>query len=105
MSDLCIDTASVRRTAVVTGGTGGIGKAVAGGLGRQGLRVVIVGRDAEKGRRAEAEIRATSGHADVTFLRSDVGLVRNARKLADDIAAMAPALHLLVHGAGIVRGK
>jgi len=105
MSDLFTDAASVRRTALVTGGTGGIGKAVAGGLARQGLRVIIVGRNADKGRRVEEEIRATSGNADVTFIPGDVGLVRNARKLADDVASIAPTLHFLVHGAGIVRGR
>jgi len=94
-----------RRTALVTGGTDGIGKAVARGLARQGLRVIIVGRDAYKGRSAEAEIRGASGNPDVMFIRSDVALVRNMQELADEITAMAPALHYLVHAAGIVRGK
>jgi len=78
---------------------------VAGGLAKRGLRVLIVGRNADRGRRAEGEIRAASGNCDVIFIRGDLSLVRNARKLADDILAIAPALHLLVHGAGIVRGK
>jgi len=47
-----------RRTAVVTGGTDGIGKQIALELASHGLRVLIVGRAPVKGARAEAELQA-----------------------------------------------
>jgi NAD(P)-dependent dehydrogenase (short-subunit alcohol dehydrogenase family) len=55
------------RVALVTGGTDGIGKEIARGLAVRGARVIIVGSDPEKGRRAEAELRLDAGHASVEF--------------------------------------
>jgi len=92
-------------SALVTGGTDGIGKQVARGLASSGHRVIVVGRDFEKGRRAEGELREASGNADVTFIQGDLSLVRGAARLAEEVAALEPSLHYLVHGAGFVRGR
>lgn len=40
------------RTALVTGGTGGVGKEIARALAQLGAQLIIVGRDADKGARA-----------------------------------------------------
>lgn len=93
------------KTALVTGGTDGIGKEVARGLARARHRVIVVGRDADKGARAERELREATDNADVRFLRADLGLAREARRLGDEVASRWPALHYLVHSAGIVRGR
>jgi short-subunit dehydrogenase len=53
------------RTAVVTGGTDGIGKEIALGPARQDLQLIIVGRDADKGIRAQSEISAATHNNDV----------------------------------------
>jgi NAD(P)-dependent dehydrogenase (short-subunit alcohol dehydrogenase family) len=50
------------KTALVTGGTSGVGKAIARGLAQRGANVIIVGRDSEKGIRAERETRTASGN-------------------------------------------
>jgi NAD(P)-dependent dehydrogenase (short-subunit alcohol dehydrogenase family) len=44
------------RTALVTGGTDGIGREVARALARKGVKTIIVGRDQEKGQAAEKEL-------------------------------------------------
>ena len=97
--------AASQRNALVTGGTSGIGKEIARGLADAGQRVFIVGRDDEKGRRAERELRETSGNADVTYVQGDLSRVHEAGRLADALCELAPALHYLVHGAGFVRGR
>ena len=94
-----------KKNALVTGGTDGVGKEVAYGLARAGHRVVLVGRDADKGARVEREMRETTGNADVQFLQADLSLVREANRLADEIAGRWSALHYLVHSAGVVRGR
>ncbi len=93
------------KSALVTGGTGGVGKEIARGLALRGARLIIVGRDAGKGAQAERELRASSGNRNVEFVQADLSLVREARRLGDEVAKRWPALHYLVHSAGIVRGR
>ena len=93
------------RCALVTGGTDGIGKEITRGLTARGARVIIVGRDAQKGKRVQNELREETGHDDVDFLRADLSLVREVDRLAEDIAARFTSLHYLVLCAGIVRGR
>lgn len=93
------------RTALVTGGTDGIGKAIARGLAATGAEVLIVGSDPDKGMRAERDLRATAGHDRVHFLQADLSLVRDTDRLAGDITARCGSLHYLVLCAGVVRGR
>ncbi len=48
---------------VISGGTSGIGLAVARNLVREGASVCLVGRDAEKGQKALAELESGEGEA------------------------------------------
>jgi len=50
---------------LITGGTGGIGKATAIGLARLGARVGITGRDLSRAEQAASEIRTLSGNPAV----------------------------------------
>jgi short-subunit dehydrogenase len=74
------------QTAAVTGGTGGIGKEVARGLARQGLQVVVVGRDRGKGALAVDDIRQTTGNSRVEFLRADLALIGDTHRVADELS-------------------
>ena len=60
--------------ALITGGTSGIGRAVANKLGQLGIHVLVVGRNAERSEKTVAEIRAAGGKAD--FISSDLRDVR-----------------------------
>jgi NAD(P)-dependent dehydrogenase (short-subunit alcohol dehydrogenase family) len=93
------------KTALVTGGTDGIGKEIACRLAKPGTQLIIVGRDAQKGSRAEREIRALSGNNSVTFIQADLSLVQQAVRLGDEVANRWPVMHYLVHSAGVVRGR
>ena len=56
-------------SALITGGTSGIGRAVANKLAKLGVHVLVVGRNAERGEKTISEIRSAGGHAD--FIASD----------------------------------
>src|SRR5690349_16286823 len=53
------------KVVLITGGTGGIGKATATGLAIIGAQVGITGRDLTRAERAAADIRASSGNSAV----------------------------------------
>lgn len=97
--------ALLERTALVTGGTDGIGREIARGLAGQGVRVVVVGRDPEKGAGAQRDLRESTGNQAVEFLQADLGLVRETDRLAGEVARRWSALDYLVHSAGVVRGR
>ena len=57
------------KTALVTGGTDGIGKEVAHGLAIAGHQVIVVGRDREKGERAVNEIKEETENAEIAYMQ------------------------------------
>lgn len=88
------------KTVLITGGTGGIGKATAIGLARLGARVGIVGRDAARGAAAAADIRSASGNAAVDVFTADVSSQAEVRRLAAEVLAAYPRLDVLVNNVG-----
>jgi retinol dehydrogenase-14 len=87
------------RTVLVTGGTGGIGKATAAGLAVLGAHVAITGRDRARAEAAAAEIRtATGGQVDVFV--ADLSSQADVRRLASDVLAKLPRIDVLVNNVG-----
>ncbi|MET8956541.1 SDR family NAD(P)-dependent oxidoreductase [Streptomyces sp. NPDC004393] len=86
-------------TALVTGGTSGIGRAVAAGLARHGAHVLLAGRNRERGEAAVRSIREAGGKAD--FLRADLHDESSARTLAREAVALGGKVDTLVNAAGI----
>jgi NAD(P)-dependent dehydrogenase (short-subunit alcohol dehydrogenase family) len=96
-----------RKSALIVGGTAGIGAAVARRLAAQSVNVVIVGRNGEAGRAVVMEMEAlakssassSSSSAEppqFSFIQADVSLLANSRQLAADYQRDHDALHFLV---------
>ena len=88
------------RTVLVTGATGGIGKATALGLAGMGAHVAIVGRDPERTEAAARDIREAGGSVDVDAFVADLSSQAEVRRLADDLLRRLPRIHVLVNNVG-----
>ena len=87
------------KTVLITGGTGGIGKATALGLAARGARIAITGRDADRAARAAEEIRAVAS-APVEVFIADLSSQQEVRSLADDVLHTLDRLDVLVNNVG-----
>jgi NAD(P)-dependent dehydrogenase (short-subunit alcohol dehydrogenase family) len=88
-------------TALVTGGTRGIGKMIAQGFLEQGAKVYISGRNAE---RAEAAARELSAFGPCIAFAIDASGGTGSRKLAAAYLEREKSLDILVHNAGAAWG-
>jgi NAD(P)-dependent dehydrogenase (short-subunit alcohol dehydrogenase family) len=87
-------------TALVTGGTSGIGRAAANKLAQLGIHVLVVGRNLERGEKTVAEIRAVGGKAD--FIQSDLRDASSARAVARRAVELGNGqVDILINNAGI----
>lgn len=86
------------RAALITGGTTGLGRAVAEAFLREGARVVITGRDEAIGIEAEAALRAGG---EARFLRADAGDPAQIDASVGQAVAVLGGLDVLVNNAGV----
>jgi retinol dehydrogenase 14 len=87
------------RTVLVTGATGGIGKATALGLAAMGADVAITGRDLARTEGAAREVRAAGG-GEVAWFVADLSSQSEVRRLADEALAALPRIDVLVNNVG-----
>jgi NAD(P)-dependent dehydrogenase (short-subunit alcohol dehydrogenase family) len=92
---------AAERTVLVTGSTDGVGKLVALRLAEGGARVLLHGRNREKGEAALAEIRAAAGSDRLEFHLADLASLDDVRRLAAAVSAKHDRLHVLINNAGI----
>jgi len=92
------------KTAIVTGSSSGIGKAIAGRFGREGAKVYVVAdKNVEGGEATAAAIRDEGGSA--TFVQADVSDPEQFKSLIDRAAEVTGRLDILVNNAGVGDGR
>jgi 3-oxoacyl-[acyl-carrier protein] reductase len=89
------------RTAIVTGGSRGIGRAVAGLLVEDGAAVVVSGRDADRLANTSRELEALGG--SVLAIVADAGQREDADRLVEAARERFGRIDILVNNAGMTR--
>jgi NAD(P)-dependent dehydrogenase (short-subunit alcohol dehydrogenase family) len=87
------------KVALITGGTSGIGEAVASLFAREGAKVAIAGRDEPRGHGVTARILESGGEA--IFLRTDVRHAAECKRAVDATLRSFGRLDVLFNNAGV----
>ena len=87
------------RSVLITGGTKGIGKAIAEVFAGAGARVAVAGRDGRTGAQAVDDLRANG--AEVAYIRADVSVAQDADRMVKETTERFGGLDVLCANAGI----
>jgi retinol dehydrogenase-14 len=100
MKTIGVPRSMTGKTVLITGGTGGIGRAAATGLSSMGARVGITGRDRDRAEAAGAAIARESGNPAVDVFVADMSSQAEVRRLAREVLAAYPRLDVLLNNVG-----
>lgn len=93
---------TAHRVSLVTGGTDGIGRAVALELARGGDRVIFVGRSEARGAEVLGELQRVAPALQHAFVSADLSLLSEARRLVSEVTRLTERLDAVVCCAGIL---
>lgn len=89
------------KVALVTGGTYGIGMAMAKALGKAGAKIIFNARTADKVKEAEQEYR--NDGFDAYGYQCDVTIEKEVQAMVDDISKKHGDVDILINNAGIIK--
>ncbi|MBK7928545.1 MAG: SDR family oxidoreductase [Bryobacterales bacterium] len=87
------------KVAVITGGSRGLGRAMAVALGAEGATIALVARDNAKLEESAAEVVKAGGKASLHV--ADVAVEADVLRLEKELAAQYGKIHILINNAGI----
>lgn len=90
------------KTIVITGGTGGLGLQTALALAPLGARLVLIGRDPERGKAALDLLRRRSAGAAVEAHLADLSRLDDVRRIARTLGETLDRIDVLVNNAGAI---
>lgn len=93
------------KTVVITGATSGIGLEAAKQLAKLGARLIMVGRDATKGKAALAAVQEGAPQAQVEEILGDLGVHGEVRRIGKEIGAATKRIDVLMNNAGLYMPK
>ena len=94
----------MKKLALITGATGGIGKTAAMALAKSGYDLIIQGRDAAKGKTIADEISKASG-SSVKFIQADLSLKSGIKTFAEEVKKQTDKIDVLVQSTGTLNAK
>ncbi len=91
------------KTALVTGASRGIGRAIAQALAKEGARVALAARDKATLETAASEIRGNGG-AEALAISADLSRLEEVNRAVETVKGRFGRLDILVNNAGAIRG-
>jgi NAD(P)-dependent dehydrogenase (short-subunit alcohol dehydrogenase family) len=93
------------KVCIVTGASSGIGRAAAMELAGMGATVALVCRSRERAEETRAAILAKTGNPASEIFLADLSSLAEIRRLAYELLARYPRMHVLVNNAGILNWR
>ena len=93
------------KTVLLTGFTSGVGEAAAWELAARGADLVLLCRNADKGRSVIQAIQEAHPNARLDLLVADLGSQAAIRKAAEEFNSLGRSLHVLFNNAGLVNSR
>ena len=93
------------KTALITGATSGIGKLAALQLAKANLHLVLLARNADRGKQVVDEIKNQTGNQDIQLLVADLSSQQQIRAAAKNFTDTYSQLHILINNAGLAVKK
>ena len=93
------------KTCLITGSNSGIGKATAIEMAQRGYNILMLCRDSEKSRNAQAEIEAVANENKVDMVYVDFSSLKSIENVASEISKKYDSIDVLINNAGVVKRK
>jgi NAD(P)-dependent dehydrogenase (short-subunit alcohol dehydrogenase family) len=100
-----MDRKETIKTCLITGSNSGIGKATAIEMAQRGYNILMLCRDSEKSRNAQAEIKAGSNEIKVDLVYVDFSSLKSVEHAASEITQKYDSIDVLINNAGVVKRK
>lgn len=91
------------KTAVLIGGSKGLGFGMAEGVARAGANVVIVSRHQDQLDEAAAKLRDKTSNENITGIAADITSIENINTLVEKVCERYGQIDILFNGAGVNR--
>lgn len=91
-------------TILITGATDGLGKMTAERFAQKGAKVLLHGRNEEKGRKVLEEIKESTGNQKLEYFNGDFSSLASVDQLAEKLNSFDKKLDILINNAGIGGG-
>ena len=93
------------KVCMVTGATSGIGLVTAQALARDGAKVIVVGRNPERGAATVGRIQQETGNSAVELMVADLSVQAQVRQLASEVQRRFAHIDVLINNAGALFGQ